>query len=264
MPAPKDPIKYAEYCRKISEGHKNRSTESYQKPTLKGKPRTEEDRKKISEGQLGKKRPGYIDTLSQETRLKLSLATKGKKRSEENCRKISEARMGKHLSEETTRRVSEAKKGTPSCRKGATLSDETKAKLRESRIGTTASLETRLKMGEARKGEKNAQWKGGISFEPYCQKFDEPFKERVRAFFNRRCVECGGPENGKRLDVHHVNFDKQSCCNGAAPLFVALCVSCHAKTNHNREYYEKHFTELIESEYDGKCYLTKEEMLLIN
>ena len=76
MPAPKDPVKYVEYCKRISEGHKLRSKESYQKPTLKGKPRSEETKSKISEGQLGKKRPDYINRLSPEIRLKLSLANK--------------------------------------------------------------------------------------------------------------------------------------------------------------------------------------------
>ena len=261
MPAPKDPVKYVEYCKRISEGHKLRSKESYQKPTLKGKPRSEETKSKISEGQLGKKRPDYINRLSPEIRLKLSLANKGLTRSDEACRKISEARTGKCLSEESKRKVSEAKKGKPSSRKGAVLSEDTKAKLREAHLGTTASLETRLKMGESRKGEKNPQWKGGISFEPYCPKFDEPFKERVRAFFNHHCAECGNTQPWERLTVHHVTFDKQTCCNTEIPLFIALCHSCHSKTNHNREYYEERFAELIESKYGGKCYLSKEEWI---
>ena len=47
------------------------------------------------------------------------------------------------------------------------------------------------------------------------------------------------------------------------PLFVSLCQSCHAKTNKNREYWEQHFTEMINEYYGGRCYFLKEEMTAI-
>ena len=50
---------------------------------------------------------------------------------------------------------------------------------------------------------------------------------------------------------------KMVCCDNTKPLFVPLCRSCHSKTNHKREYYEQHFTEMITMKYDGKCYLDK-------
>jgi hypothetical protein len=31
------------------------------------------------------------------------------------------------------------------------------------------------------------------------------------------------------------------------------------KTNHNRDYWENYFSELINTKYGGKCYYTKEE-----
>lgn len=110
-------------------------------------------------------------------------------------------------------------------------------------------------------GENNPGWNGGSSFEPYCPKFNEEFKNRVRAFFNYQCAECGSPQNGKKLAVHHVNFNKQTCCDGSIPMFIPLCQACHAKTSptKKREYWNKHFTEIIENYYSGKCYFTKEE-----
>ena len=89
-------------------------------------------------------------------------------------------------------------------------------------------------------------------------KFKPEFKERVRKFFGRVCVECGAPENGRKLDVHHVNFDKSSCCSDVKPLFVALCRSCHMKTNTNREHWEDRYTQLINEKFEGKCYFPKE------
>lgn len=109
--------------------------------------------------------------------------------------------------------------------------------------------------------ERNSNWQGGISFEPYCEKFNEDFKKRVRLFFGDRCVECGCIPSEYRLHVHHVNFDKKSCCNDTTPLFVPLCRECHNKTQHKRIFYQYSFTEMINYQYGGKCYLTKEEML---
>ena len=114
-------------------------------------------------------------------------------------------------------------------------------------------------MGEGRKGENHPSWKGGISFEPYCIKFNNEFKERVRNFFGRQCIECQKTEeeNKRKLDVHHVNYDKMVCCNEIKPLFVALCRSHNVMANNNRNYWQEHFTRIINEKYEGKCYIEK-------
>lgn len=122
------------------------------------------------------------------------------------------------------------------------------------------------------RGSIHHAWKGGISFEPYCLKFNYRFKERVREFFGRKCVECGKYESvnkyetttekrkcGIKLHVHHVNYNKYACCDTSKPLFVTLCHSCHSKTNSKRRNYEKLYTDLIINKYGGKCYFTEEE-----
>ena len=268
MPAPKDPVKYAEYCKKISDANRRRSKESYDKVgfALRGKSRSEETRLRISTGQMGKKRPGYIDRLSEETRKRLSDANKGKHRSEENRRKISDGHKGKPKSEEHKKKISESKIGSPSPRKGAILSDETKEKLRDKRIGMKASGETRLKMSETRIG---GFWYGNVIYDPepqYCEKFDQEFRERVRAFFGYTCQfpGCGHHwrPGEKRLAVHHINYRKDACCNEMVKrLFVPVCPgACHAKTNNNRKEWEEYFTEFLMREYDGECYLSKEQL----
>ena len=75
-------------------------------------------------------------TFSEETRRKLSEATKGennpmygKTRSEETRRKMSESQKGRTFSEETRQKLSEAHKGKTSPRKGVTLSDESRKKM---------------------------------------------------------------------------------------------------------------------------------------
>lgn len=183
---------------------------------------------------------------------------KGSKLSKEHAEKIGKGNLGKKVSEEHKQKTSNSLKGIK-------RSEETKQKMSLAarkrmidygppRLGKKCSLKHRMNLSESHRGEKSSLWKGGISFEPYCPKFNRMFRERVREFFGRTCVECGKPEGNTRLSVHHVNFNKMSCCDGDKPLFVALCNSCHIKTNHNREYWIKHFTEIINTKYNGKCY----------
>jgi hypothetical protein len=65
-------------------------------------------------------------------------------------------------------------------------------------------------------------------------------------------------ENGKALAVHHVHYDKKTCCKEGESVgdrkFVALCHSCHSATNNNREFWEDWYTEIINEFYGGQCY----------
>jgi hypothetical protein len=108
-------------------------------------------------------------------------------------------------------------------------------------------------------GKNASGWKGGISFEPYCPKFNNQFKERVRTFWGRKCGICGILENNtkRKLLVHHVNYEKMVCCNDIPPLFMALCHSCHSKTNSNRNQWESILTAYIMIYYDGNSYLSE-------
>jgi hypothetical protein len=129
---------------------------------------------------------------------------------------------------------------------------------------------SRTCMGKAQSkiyiGEKHHNWRGGVSFEPYCSKFNNEFKERVRTFFNNVCILCGKTEqeNGKKLIVHHVNYKKEACCDEDIPrVFVILCASCHGKTNSvkGREKYQKQFEKMIEKRFGGRSYFHKKEQL---
>jgi hypothetical protein len=108
-------------------------------------------------------------------------------------------------------------------------------------------------------------WYGNVDYKvkpgEYCGQFNDEFRERVRAYWGYKCVECGTPQAKIRLSVHHVHYDKKMCCNGSPRDVVPLCASCHLKTNFNRDYWENHFTELIYAYHPGgKCFFTKEEM----
>ena len=89
-------------------------------------------------------------------------------------------------------------------------------------------------------GKNNPSWRGGTSFEDYCINFNDAIKEEAREKYGRQCFLCGKTEaeNGKKLCVHHVDYDKKRGCNGKKLLLVPLCTSCHAKTNFRRDYWE--------------------------
>lgn len=154
-------------------------------------------------------------------------------------------------STETKQKMSDAwKKREP-------LSLKARENLRCAQLGKIVSVKTRKKMSDAQKGEKHHNWKGGISFEPYCPKFNNEFRERVRAFFGYTCQLCGHvwQPGQRRHSVHHVNYKKDACCDpNIKPLFVPLCTSCHGKVDFDREYWQQYFTELITNKYKGRCY----------
>jgi DNA-directed RNA polymerase subunit RPC12/RpoP len=124
----------------------------------------------------------------------------------------------------------------------------------------------------------------------YCDLWND-INERVHAFYDYKCVLCGEPENGRSHIGHHVFYVKEACCwydengiyytnlnaknhpakdycIGTNPnYFVILCRSCHSKTNgnfENRKKYADLFKNMIDTYYEGKCYLTKEEMLALH
>lgn len=90
-------------------------------------------------------------------------------------------------------------------------------------------------------GKNSPGWRGGVSFEPYCHKFNEKFKESIREKFGRVCFLCPTTEeeNGRRLSVHHVDYNKDCLCDDSGCEFVPLCIPCHSKTNHDHDCWEK-------------------------
>lgn len=115
--------------------------------------------------------------------------------------------------------------------------------------------ETSKKMSDVRKGkhmgEYNPNWRGGTSFEPYCEKFNDNFKELIRNNFGRMCFMCLAAEedNGQKLCVHHVSYDKDCMCNGEECEFVPLCKKCHSTTNGGRDLWEKLIINVLQ--YEG-------------
>ena len=148
------------------------------------------------------------------------------------------------------------KKGNTNCL-GYKATDEAKANISAALKGNTHALgckyteEIKANMSAARKGkylgENASNWRGGISFLPYCIKFNNRYKNHIRNLFGNECFLCGllEADNGRKLDVHHVNYNKDCGCDGAKCICVPLCMRCHMKTNYNRDYWQALIMEML-------------------
>ena len=191
----------------------------------------------------------YGKHWSPEIKAKMSASHKGKQAGEENpmfgrtgdkC-----VWYGRHHTPDTKKKISNSHLGE-----------------KNPFYGKKHTLETKQQISLGETGEKNPTWRGGISFEPYCPKFNKEFRVRVREFFEFQCVMCGISElnNERKLSVHHVEYDKTACCHGKPVTFVPLCKHCHSRTNRgDRARWEAMLHRCIDEMWGGRSYYTKEE-----
>lgn len=71
----------------------------------------------------------------------------------------------------------------------------------------------------------------------YGREFTRGLKEQIRFRDEYKCRLCGCSqlENGKQLDVHHIDYDKH---NNNIDNLISLCILCHRNTNYNRDYWK--------------------------
>jgi len=194
----------------------------------------------------------------------------GKKAKLGNRYIIGHNQQGKHHSEAHKKYLSAINIGENHPMFGTHPSEKTRQKMSDSHIGnpgfwtgkkfSAEHVKNISKTHTGKNGDKGSNWQGGISFLPYCEKFTKEFKERVRDFFGRCCYLCAKNEidNGRKLSVHHVNYQKDACCiDEVRPLFVPLCQSCHSKVHNDRDGWEKFFTLSLDFLTDGKCFTPK-------
>lgn len=143
---------------------------------------------------------------------------------------------------------------------------ETKDKIKEKLMGENNpmygkdfSKEHRERMSESHKGIKrdyhsismtgkgNPRWLGGISKEPYNVDFSPRFKRAIRKRDNYCCMLCGKTtkENGRALEVHHIDRNKH---NSTKENCISLCTVCHSPRVHTQKY-QKIFRDMLIQNY---------------
>ena len=139
---------------------------------------------------------------------------------EEQKLKIKGRYKGRKLSEETKKKMSLAQKGNKKF------------------LGKKHTKETKIKMSKSQRKEKNHNWQGGKSFEPYTTDWTHTLRQSIRERDKYTCQLCGKKQGDRALSIHHIDYNKQ---NNEIKNLISLCISCHIKTNTNREYWKDFF-----------------------
>ena len=267
--------------REYVQGHNNRGQKYIGKNNpMYGKHHSPKTRQLISIATSGENNPNYGKTPSPETRQLISENRIGKCCGENNpmygkkhspktkqLMSINHADVsgenhpmyGKHPSDATKQkmRTNHAdNSGEKHPLYGKTPSDATKKKIGKKNKGKILSPETRQLISKSRIGkycgENNSQWKGGISFEPYCFEFTDWLKNQIK---DRDDYQCQNPNCDKEitrnnpLGIHHINYQKKDCsCNN----LITLCKSCNSRANANRECWQELYTSIIKNNINNR------------
>ena len=200
--------------------------------------------------------------VSEETRNKISLALTNNtnatgKRSKEVREAISKQVTGngnpfygKHHTEETKRESScRMKLNNPmhsfDIRLKVSKALQNRYKNREHHLcGNKLSEETKGKISIATSGSNNPAWLGGISFEPYCIDWNNVTKDAIKERDNHECQNSDCKHNCDHLSlcVHHVDYNKKNC---EPRNLITLCISCNARANTNRKYWELIYRDVL-------------------
>lgn len=101
----------------------------------------------------------------------------------------------------------------------------------------------------SRTGSNNVGWKGGISFEPYCEAWkDKEYKQDIRNRDGNKCLNpyCDSP-NKNDLTIHHIDYDKKNC---KPSNLITVCRSCNSKANTNRNWHQSWYQTILFKRYN--------------
>lgn len=119
--------------------------------------------------------------------------------------------------------------------------------------GKRHSEESKLKISRSELGDRNHNWSGGKSFEPYNLHFNESFKNLIKLRDNFCCLNCGISEQkhviliGRKLSIHHIDYNKHNTCLMNC---CTLCNHCNIKANKNRIHWRNLFESKLNDLYN--------------
>ncbi len=206
----------------------------------KGRPHTEETKRKISKLRTGAGNGMYGKKLSEERKQEISKSRKGFKHSEESKQKMSKALKGKVNSLDARQRASK------------TLKEYFKHNSNPFK-GKHHTEESKQKMSKSLKGkyirEKASNWQGGKSSLPYAKGWDYWLIEEIKIRDKRKCQnpDCKNPHN--MLDAHHIDYNKQNLNHSN---LITLCKRCHGKTQKNRNFWKEYYQKIMKTKTSNK------------
>ena len=98
----------------------------------------------------------------------------------------------------------------------------------------------------ANTGKNNPAWIGGKDKEKYVG-FDREIRRRIQYRDKFTCQVCGAKmrtfgQKTDKLEIHHLDYNKE---NTVPKNLVALCKTCHIRTNFDREKWIEFFHQLF-------------------
>ena len=98
-------------------------------------------------------------------------------------------------------------------------------------------------------GPGSPNWRGGISFEPYCEAWqDKEYKQDIRDRDNNICLNpyCDSPDKND-LAIHHINYIKKDC---RPSNLITVCRSCNSRANTDRKWHESWYHAIMFRRYN--------------
>jgi len=80
-------------------------------------------------------------------------------------------------------------------------------------------------------------WQGGLSFIDYPKEWKD-VRKFIRNKYSNMCQLC----NKYGIYIHHIDYNKRNCLEEN---LTCLCIRCHAKTNHSRDYWFAYFRYIL-------------------
>jgi hypothetical protein len=101
-------------------------------------------------------------------------------------------------------------------------------------------------------GSGNQQWRGGISFEPYCPIWkDVKYKTDIKNRDGDICLNPYCNRTDKNFVVHHVDYDKKNC---APQNLITVCNSCNSRANKDRKWHTEWYRTILSRRYAYRDY----------
>lgn len=97
-------------------------------------------------------------------------------------------------------------------------------------------------------GSGNPSWKGGVSFEPYCEIWkDNQYKDDIKIRDGYKCLNpyCSSNKPDD-LTIHHIDYNKKNC---KPTNLITICRSCNAKANTDRDWHTSWYQAIIYRRY---------------